>query len=136
MARSSAGRKRGGRPSSVRAEELKNGAPQRLAAWWPLSKACWSNRLRKQPSPRAQRLGPPLLTECPTLTSFRQAVLAKVQNVERPTNRSYYLNLPVVLAEALDRRKGGQWERWIEDKNTLLFSRTKKREKRRVSGKA
>jgi hypothetical protein len=26
----------------------------------------------------------------------------KVQKVERPTNRSYYLNLPVVLAEALE----------------------------------
>ena len=30
--------------------------------------------------------------------------LIKVQKVERPTNRSYYLNLPVVLAEALEIR--------------------------------
>ena len=30
----------------------------------------------------------------------------KVQKVERPTNRSYYLNLPVVLAEALEITKG------------------------------
>jgi len=62
--------------------------------------------------------------------------LIKVQKVERPTNRSYYVNLPVVLAEALDVRKGEQWEWLIEDKNTLIFSRHKKREKRRVSGKA
>ena len=30
----------------------------------------------------------------------------KVQKVERPTNSSYYLNLPVVLAEALEITKG------------------------------
>ena len=45
--------------------------------------------------------------------------LIKVQKVDRPTNRSYYLNLPVVLAETLELTKGEEWEWSIEDKNTL-----------------
>jgi antitoxin component of MazEF toxin-antitoxin module len=62
--------------------------------------------------------------------------LIKVQKVERPTNRSYYVNLPVALAEAIDLQKGEQWEWSMEDKNTLIFSRVKKLEKRRRSAKA
>jgi antitoxin component of MazEF toxin-antitoxin module len=62
--------------------------------------------------------------------------LIKVQKVERPTNRSYYVNLPVVLAEAIDLQKGEQWEWSMEDKNTLVLSRVMKREIRRRSRKA
>jgi antitoxin component of MazEF toxin-antitoxin module len=62
--------------------------------------------------------------------------LIKVQKVERPTNRSYYVNLPVAFAEAIDLQKGEQWEWSMEDKNTLIFSRVKKLEKRRRSAKA
>jgi antitoxin component of MazEF toxin-antitoxin module len=62
--------------------------------------------------------------------------LIKVQKVERPTNRSYYVNLPVVLAEAIDLQKGEPWEWSMEDKNTLVLSRVNKKEKRRRSGKA
>ena len=61
--------------------------------------------------------------------------LIKVQKVERPTNRSYYVNLPVVLVEAINLQKGEQWEWSMEDKNTLIFSRVKKMEKRRLSAK-
>ena len=61
--------------------------------------------------------------------------LIKVQKVERPTNRSYYVNLPVVLAEVIDLQKGEQWEWSMEDKNTLVLSRVKKREIRRRSRK-
>jgi antitoxin component of MazEF toxin-antitoxin module len=53
--------------------------------------------------------------------------LIKVQKVERPTNRSYYLNLPVVLAEALEIEKGEEMKWLVEDKNTLLLCRTRKR---------
>jgi hypothetical protein len=62
--------------------------------------------------------------------------LIKVQKVERPTNRSYYLNLPVVLAEALEIKKGEEMKWLIEDKNTLLLCRTQKRppRPRRVQG--
>jgi hypothetical protein len=59
----------------------------------------------------------------------------KVQKVDRPTNRSYYVNLPVVLAEAAEIQKGDQWEWTIEDKNTLILTRVMKKEKRRLSGK-
>jgi antitoxin component of MazEF toxin-antitoxin module len=55
----------------------------------------------------------------------------KVQKVDRPTNRSYYVNLPVVLAEAISLQKGEQWEWTMEDKNTLILARVKKQEKRR-----
>ena len=57
--------------------------------------------------------------------------LIKVQKVERPTNRSYYLNLPVVLAEALEIEKGEQMKWLVEDKNTLLLCRTRKRPSRK-----
>jgi antitoxin component of MazEF toxin-antitoxin module len=62
--------------------------------------------------------------------------LIKVQKVERPTNRSYYVNLPVVLAEAISLQKGEQWAWSMEDKNTLVLSRVNKKEKRRRFGKA
>jgi bifunctional DNA-binding transcriptional regulator/antitoxin component of YhaV-PrlF toxin-antitoxin module len=51
--------------------------------------------------------------------------VVKVQKVERPTNRSYYLNLPAVLADALGIEKGEELQWFIEDKNTLLLCRTK-----------
>lgn len=59
----------------------------------------------------------------------------KVQKVERPTNRSFYLNLPTVLAEALDIQKGEQLEWSIEDKNTLILSRLKAQKPRRLRHK-
>ena len=37
----------------------------------------------------------------------------KVQKVERPTNRSFYVNLPVALAESMGVRKGETYE-WQE----------------------
>jgi len=60
--------------------------------------------------------------------------LIKLQKVERPTNRSYYVNLPVVLAEALDLTKGEQLEWIMEDKNTLLLVRTNKKTPRKLKG--
>jgi hypothetical protein len=49
----------------------------------------------------------------------------KVQKVERPTNRSYYVNLPVVLAETLAIKKGEAWQWSVQDQDTLIFSRVK-----------
>jgi hypothetical protein len=49
----------------------------------------------------------------------------KVQKVERPTNRSYYVNLPVVLAETLAIKKGEAWQWNVQDQDTLVFSRVK-----------
>jgi hypothetical protein len=59
----------------------------------------------------------------------------KIQKVDRPTNRSYYVNLPVVLAEALAIQKGEKWEWMMEDKNTLILSRVKKTQSRHFSRK-
>ena len=58
--------------------------------------------------------------------------LIKVQKVDRPTNRSYYVNLPVVLAESLGIQKGDEFEWLIEDKNTLLLSRVTKKAPRKL----
>ena len=54
----------------------------------------------------------------------------KIQKVERPTNRSYYVNFPVALAEAIDLDKGESFAWSIEDKNTLVLHRVKPRAKR------
>jgi antitoxin component of MazEF toxin-antitoxin module len=63
------------------------------------------------------------------------AHVVKVQKVDRPTNRSYYLNLPTVLADALGIEKGEQLQWMIEDKNTLLLCRTKPHKPRRLKAK-
>jgi len=60
---------------------------------------------------------------------------AKIQKVERPTNRSYYLNLPAAIAEALAVEKGEIFEWEIEDKNTLILSRVKRKLARAFSKK-
>jgi len=60
----------------------------------------------------------------------------KVQKVERPTNRSYYVNLPVALAEAINVQKGEQWEWSAEDQNTLVLSRVRKQKRRRKAAKS
>jgi len=51
----------------------------------------------------------------------------KLQKVERPTNRSFYLNFPVALAEAMSVEKGEEFEWLIEDQNTLVLKRVKPR---------
>ena len=60
------------------------------------------------------------------------AYIIKVQKVDRPTNRSFYLNLPAVLAEALDIKKGEQLQWSVEDKNTLILSRFRAKTARRL----
>ena len=51
----------------------------------------------------------------------------KLQKVERPTNRSYYVNFPAVLAEAAGARKGELFEWQVEDRNTFILRRVKPR---------
>ncbi len=50
----------------------------------------------------------------------------RVQKVDRPTNRSYYVNFPVAMAEALEIEKVEEFEWLIEDQNTLILTRMKK----------
>jgi len=47
----------------------------------------------------------------------------KIQKVQRPTNKSFYLNMPAAIAEALEMEKGEEFEWSIEDKNTLVLKR-------------
>jgi bifunctional DNA-binding transcriptional regulator/antitoxin component of YhaV-PrlF toxin-antitoxin module len=47
----------------------------------------------------------------------------KLQKVERPTNRSYYINFPVALAESIGMEKGEELEWIVEDRNTLILRR-------------
>jgi hypothetical protein len=56
----------------------------------------------------------------------------KIQKVERPTNRSYYVNFPVALAEAIDLEKGESFAWSVEDKNTLILQRIKPAAKRKL----
>lgn len=58
--------------------------------------------------------------------------LIKIQKVERPTNRSYYLNFPIALAEAINLAKGEEWEWSVEDKNTLVLTRKTKKTRRKL----
>ena len=71
-----------------------------------------------------------------TTTTKFMGYRIKVQKVQRPTNRSYYVNLPVVLAEAISLQKGEAWEWSMEDKNTLILSRVKKAGRRRKAANA
>jgi hypothetical protein len=52
--------------------------------------------------------------------------LVKMQKVDRPTNRSFYLNFPVALAEALRIKKGEKFQWLVEDKNTLVLERLRR----------
>jgi hypothetical protein len=59
----------------------------------------------------------------------------RIQKVDRPTNRSFYVNLPVVMAQALSIEKGEEFLWSIEDKNTLVLMRSKTRKLRQLKGK-
>lgn len=56
----------------------------------------------------------------------------KIQKVERPTNQSYYVNLPSALAQAMNIKKGEVFEWLIEDKNLLVFKRIKPVKKQKL----
>ena len=56
--------------------------------------------------------------------------LTKIQRVDRPTNQSFYVNLPTALAQAIELEKGEEFEWVVEDKNLLLLKRVKPVKKR------
>jgi hypothetical protein len=49
----------------------------------------------------------------------------KIQKVERPTNTSFYVNLPAAMAEAADIQKGETMEWLVEDRNTFILKRAR-----------
>jgi len=58
------------------------------------------------------------------------ATRVRIQRVERQSSRSFYVNLPVVLVEAIAVQKGEVFEWTLEDKNTLVFTRVNRLAKR------
>lgn len=56
----------------------------------------------------------------------------KVQKVDRPTNVSFYVNLPAAIAEAIEIEKGEVFEWFIEDKNMLVLKRVAPKSKIRL----
>lgn len=51
--------------------------------------------------------------------------VTKIQRVDRPTNQSFYVVMPVALAQAFELEKGEEFEWIIEDKNLLFLRRVK-----------
>ena len=51
----------------------------------------------------------------------------KIQKVDRGKTKSYYINFPAALAEAGGLEKGEEMEWILEDKNTFILERSKKK---------
>ena len=51
----------------------------------------------------------------------------KIQKVERPTNKSFYVNFPAALAESASIEKGEEMEWLVEDRNCFILKRIKAR---------
>ena len=47
----------------------------------------------------------------------------KLQKIERPTNKTFCVTVPVVMVEAMELKKGEEFEWFIEDKNTMILKR-------------
>lgn len=60
----------------------------------------------------------------------------KIQRVERKTTKSFYVNFPAAIAEAMDIEKGEEFEWIIEDKNELTFLRVEKKLLKKKKSKA
>jgi antitoxin component of MazEF toxin-antitoxin module len=55
------------------------------------------------------------------------AYTVKLQKINRPTNRSFYVTIPVVLVEAMELQKGEEWQWTVDDLNTLVLQRVSPR---------
>lgn len=51
----------------------------------------------------------------------------RIQRVDRPTNRSFYLNFPSPIADSVNMQKGEELEWLVEDRNTFIIKRVKQR---------
>lgn len=49
----------------------------------------------------------------------------KIQRVDRGATKSFYVNFPAAIAEAVNIVKGEEWMWSIEDRNTFLLRRRK-----------
>lgn len=51
----------------------------------------------------------------------------KLQKISRPTNKSFFVSIPVVLVESMELEKGEEFEWVLEDKNNILLQRVKQK---------
>jgi antitoxin component of MazEF toxin-antitoxin module len=51
----------------------------------------------------------------------------KIQRVDRGSTKSFYINFPAAVAETAELSKGEEMEWVLEDKNTFVLKRVKKR---------
>ena len=56
----------------------------------------------------------------------------KLQKVNRPTNNTFFVTVPVVLVETMELMKGEKFEWFLEDKNTLVLRRKNPMGKRKL----
>ncbi len=56
----------------------------------------------------------------------------KLQKISRPTNKSFFVSIPVVLVESMNLEKGEEFEWILEDKNNMILSRVKKRKMKNI----
>ncbi len=45
----------------------------------------------------------------------------KLQKINRPTNKSFFVSIPVVLVESMNLEKGEEFEWILEDKNNTVI---------------
>lgn len=51
----------------------------------------------------------------------------KMQKVDRPSNRSYYINFPAPIADSVEMEKGEELEWIVENRNTFVLKRIQPR---------
>jgi len=56
----------------------------------------------------------------------------KLQKISRPTNKSFFVSIPVVLVESMELEKGEEFEWVLEDKNNLVLQRVKQKKLRKL----
>ena len=57
----------------------------------------------------------------------------KLQKISRPTNKSFFVSIPVVLVESMELEKGEEFEWVLEDKNNIVLQRIKPKKLRELS---
>jgi len=60
------------------------------------------------------------------ITIKKMGYKVKIQRVERRQTKSFYVNFPAAVAEAVEILKGEEMEWIIQDKNTFILKRVKK----------
>jgi len=57
----------------------------------------------------------------------------KLQKISRPTNKSFFVSIPVVIVESMELEKGEALEWIIEDKNNIILRRVNQRQLRKIA---